>query len=110
MLTFHKQWIFLYYLHAPPPSLTGFSSDSTPTLQPIAQYKWRWRIDSISVAPRRSTSHPSFTMSSRDGGALPTIDLLIRFDTYYPWPVNILHHFVLPPNPEYIPDGASFSP
>ena len=33
----------------------------------------------------------------------PAIDLLIRFDTWYPWPVNILHHFVLPPNPSFSP-------
>lgn len=67
-------------------------------LDPIAQYKWRWRIDTIVVQPRRSSSTNN----------LPPIDLAIRFDTWYPWPVNILHHFVLPSNQAYSP--TTFSP
>ncbi|TBU45390.1 hypothetical protein BD309DRAFT_989574 [Dichomitus squalens] len=107
IITFCKQWIYLY--HVPTLSSSMFSGStqedgvaSSPTLEPIAQYKWRWRIDSISInarRPRPSASSPP---------PPPAIDLLVRFDTWYPWPVNILHHFVLPPSASFA--RAAFAP
>ncbi|KAI0741255.1 hypothetical protein C8Q80DRAFT_1193359 [Daedaleopsis nitida] len=105
VITFCKQWIFLYRL---PSSLDDSQDDSEdtppshpPRLDPIAKYKWRWRIDTITVNPRRAISSK---LPAPNGGGRkpPTIDILIRFDTWYPWPVNILHHFVLPPNPAFL--------
>ncbi|KAH9940738.1 uncharacterized protein BXZ73DRAFT_98568 [Epithele typhae] len=93
VLTFRKQWICLYHIPAQDPA------SDPPKLLPIAEYKWRWRIDTIAVSPRRT---------SRPPGAPPTLDLLIRFDTWYPWPVNILHHFALSPNPSYT--RATYAP
>lgn len=31
------------------------------------------------------------------------ICILLRFDSWYPWPVNIIHHFILPCNPFFDP-------
>lgn len=33
------------------------------------------------------------------------INILLRYDSWYPWPVNTLHHYTLRPNPEYTGSG-----
>ena len=106
-MTFCKQWIYLYHVPESFASSPLHNDEHTPAppphpLDPIAEYKWRWRIDSITVNPRRPRS------SSHSHTTPPAIDLLIRFDTWFPWPVNILHHYVLPPNPSF--SRSSFSP
>ncbi|PIL24774.1 hypothetical protein GSI_12660 [Ganoderma sinense ZZ0214-1] len=111
IVTFCKQWIYLYHIPDSLASLPLHTDDHTlaapsPLLDPIAEYKWRWRIDSITVNPRRP--HPSSRSFSHSDHTPPAIDLLIRFDTWFPWPVNILHHYVLPPNPTF--SRSSFSP
>lgn len=109
-LTFCKQWIHLYGL---PASMPTALVDPPPPEEcdPIASHKWQWRIDSLVVTPRlllpASAAAHACTTSCADHDAarcsaeagFPPIDVLIRFDTWFPWPVNILHHYVLAPNP-----------
>lgn len=71
-------------------------SDYIP-LPPIALHRWTWRLNSLSVTERvsyatRELQHPYKPLS-----------MLIRFDSYFPWPVNVLHHFVLPVDPFFDP-------
>ncbi|KDQ61905.1 hypothetical protein JAAARDRAFT_172343 [Jaapia argillacea MUCL 33604] len=91
--------------YVPPPPQ---STVRIPTLHPIATYQWQWRIDSISVSiPNHGQHHGD---SSRTPPLSP-IHLFMRFDSWYPWPVNLLHHFILPPNPAYTSSAtASTSP
>ncbi|KAI9062723.1 hypothetical protein FKP32DRAFT_1652695 [Trametes sanguinea] len=111
VLSFCKQYIFLYYI---PLSARRVPDDSDsffepPELEAVATYKWQWRIDTLIAASRRSpqdltmTSVPGSRSNSTSSTA-PIIDVLTRFDTWFPWPVNILHHFVLTPNPAYRAD------
>ena len=104
-MTFCKQWIYLYYIphtlvSSPLHNEDHAFSAPPPSLAPIAEYKWRWRIDSMTVNPRRQRPHIE--------SIPPAIDLLIRFDTWFPWPVNILHHYVFPPNLSF--SRSAFSP
>ncbi|KAI0766172.1 hypothetical protein BD413DRAFT_697426 [Trametes elegans] len=109
VLSFCKQYIFLYRLA--PASTTGavFSdygdeAHGDAKVDAIATYKWRWRIDSLVARPRLDPS--PFTRKSAQRRP-PLIDILIRFDTWFPWPINVLHHFALAPNPAYNPDFTS---
>ncbi|CDO68844.1 hypothetical protein BN946_scf184805.g53 [Trametes cinnabarina] len=120
VLSFCKQYIFLYHapVSLPPQDTPGIeASDSTfesPELDAVAMYKWRWRIDTLIAAPRRSPrdltmlSATATNMNAPPSGA-PIIDVLTRFDTWFPWPVNILHHFVLAPNPAYHADTVDLA-
>ncbi|KAH9951107.1 hypothetical protein B0H21DRAFT_352892 [Amylocystis lapponica] len=92
VLVFRKQWIHLYDTHSTRPPEPHPAAHTPPRLDPIAKHKWQWRIDTLVLSPRTRTH-------TRTPAPLPPIDVLIRFDTWFPWPVNILHHFVLPPNP-----------
>ncbi|KAJ7065281.1 hypothetical protein C8F01DRAFT_1125023 [Mycena amicta] len=65
-------------------SLTSFRTASGKRmLEPFASHAWQWRIDSVSL-----TYQPS-----RD--IVTPINLLIRYASLFPWPVNALHHYVL---------------
>ncbi|KAL6307286.1 hypothetical protein BKA93DRAFT_815975 [Sparassis latifolia] len=106
VLTFCKLWIHLYRIPSKDPSLVELSASDMkppiPRLDPIAKYKWQWRIDSLVISPHRSH------LNQRSAGSdfaptFPPINILIRFDTWFPWPVNILHHFFLPSNPAFVP-------
>ncbi|KAL1945087.1 hypothetical protein VTO73DRAFT_2707 [Trametes versicolor] len=98
LLSFCKQFIYLY--HLPPRSHDNSDSQEPPQLDAIAAYKWRWRIDTL-VAQPRLFPYRGLPHGSPSAAPPPLIDILIRFDTWFPWPVNILHHFVLAPNPAY---------
>ncbi|KAL7280626.1 hypothetical protein ACG7TL_005563 [Trametes sanguinea] len=117
VLSFCKQYIFLY--HIPPSARESHPQDTDssfepPELEAVATYKWQWRIDTLIAAPRRSPQ--DLTVSSLPGSrsastssTAPVIDVLTRFDTWFPWPVNILHHFVLAPNPLYRVDTVDLA-
>ncbi|KZT25346.1 hypothetical protein NEOLEDRAFT_1133717 [Neolentinus lepideus HHB14362 ss-1] len=112
------------YLLPHAPSSTASQSSSPPLISPntnfqivnpVALYKWQWRIDSVSVSfqtesKRRYASqlNPLSSEKSASNGKdkiyEPTaMHLFMRFDSWFPWPVNLLHHFVLYPNPSYVP-------
>ncbi|KAI0788878.1 hypothetical protein C8Q75DRAFT_892433 [Abortiporus biennis] len=109
VVSFCRQWINLYvlpFIQDSSNSLTQLKTDNhdtsippeVPRIDPIAQHRWQWRIDHLLVSPQiesRSQKHNKHSKSA------PPINIFIRFDTWFPWPVNILHHFILPPNPSY---------
>ncbi|THH22128.1 hypothetical protein EUX98_g8245 [Antrodiella citrinella] len=73
-------------------------------IDPIAAYQWQYRIDTVEYSiPRLRQSHPASRYP-------PPITLLVRFDSYYPWPVNLLHHFVIHPNPHFDPTVPTSTP
>ena len=57
-------------------------------------HRWPFRIDSIVFRPRNPTDDPKLTPCH---APVPPIDIFARFDTFYPWPVNLLHHFIIIP-------------
>ncbi|EPQ56138.1 hypothetical protein GLOTRDRAFT_120772 [Gloeophyllum trabeum ATCC 11539] len=101
-----------------PPSPTSPNTDFQ-VLHPVAMYRWQWRIDSVSVSFQmdarkrygKQLNTPSTCSSSQKSKTNenghpyePTpMHLFMRFDSWFPWPVNLLHHFVLYPNPSYAP-------
>ncbi|KAF8075169.1 hypothetical protein FPV67DRAFT_1727793, partial [Lyophyllum atratum] len=58
-------------------------------IYPVAQHRWQWNLDSVSMAPQIS-------WSPNEGKYLP-INILLRFGSRLPWPVNLIHHFMLHP-------------
>ncbi|CCM02661.1 uncharacterized protein FIBRA_04765 [Fibroporia radiculosa] len=96
-ITFCRRWIHLYKI-----SNQVDGSSDVPSYLPATSHKWTWNIDTIVVSPR------SLSRIKSDSPSFPLIDILIRFDTWFPWPVNIIHHYVLPPNPS-LSDARSHS-
>ncbi|KAF8840404.1 hypothetical protein BDN67DRAFT_648658 [Paxillus ammoniavirescens] len=66
-----------------------------PIAYPLAQYRYQWSSDTVNLCEQVYIARTSST-------PLP-INIFIRFGSIYPWPVNILHHYVLSPNPAYVP-------
>ncbi|KAK0466779.1 uncharacterized protein EV420DRAFT_648054 [Desarmillaria tabescens] len=64
------------------------STTSRGVLHPLAHHVWQWTVDSGRLA-----FHTSHTR-----GPQP-ISVLIRFASSFPWPTNMLNHFVIYPNP-----------
>ncbi|KAK0489345.1 hypothetical protein IW261DRAFT_1589449 [Armillaria novae-zelandiae] len=64
------------------------STSSRGVLHPLAHYVWQWSVDSGRLA-----FHTSHTR-----GPQP-ISILVRFASSFPWPTNMLNHFVIYPNP-----------
>ncbi|KAI0332743.1 hypothetical protein GY45DRAFT_1320660 [Cubamyces sp. BRFM 1775] len=111
VLSFCKQYIVLYHVPSATARDAATSLDSlgdAPRVDAAASYKWRWRIDTVTAMPRRENHIPSAT-NVQSLTAPPLIDILVRFDTWFPWPVNLLHHFALVPNPDYRPDTLRLS-
>ncbi|KZT07353.1 uncharacterized protein LAESUDRAFT_758763 [Laetiporus sulphureus 93-53] len=117
-LAFRRQWIHLYRLPnrtAPAPSTL---EPSIPrACDPIASHKWNWRIDSLVICPRRSHLPQAPFSEHTQETSFPPIDILVRLDTWFPWPVNILQHYVLHSNsangylsPSHLPYLFSSSP
>ncbi|KAH0836831.1 hypothetical protein J3R83DRAFT_8607 [Lanmaoa asiatica] len=79
------------YTTTPRPSLLSFRG--APIAYPLAQFKLQWRTDMVVLCEQHAPL-------SSDPRPRP-IHLLVRFGTIYPWPVNVLHHFLLLPNPSY---------
>ncbi|KAH9893207.1 hypothetical protein C8Q73DRAFT_791088 [Cubamyces lactineus] len=104
VLSFCKQYIVLYRIPSTTANSTTTLSEDTPRVDAVASYKWRWRIDTVTAMPRRKGQN-LYTTDPPSLASPPLIDILIRFDTWFPWPVNLLHHFVLMPNPAYRPDA-----
>lgn len=72
-------------------------------IYPIATHKLQWGIDSVSIAPRLSSTIHTHNGSTGLSDADP-IHVLIRFNSLFPWPINLLHHFIIIPEPQkFIP-------
>ncbi|KAJ7272705.1 hypothetical protein B0H12DRAFT_1091612 [Mycena haematopus] len=75
--------------------LSSFRAGSAPSvIEPITSHNWRWRVDSVSIAYQ-----PSWEAAAR--AAEPPINILVRYASLFPWPVNALHHYVLPCDTAY---------
>lgn len=100
VLTFCQQNIFLYAL--PRSWKTNTIHTSNPELDPVAKYHWQYPIDDLKIIPQRS---PMCSFSSQPPQRdIPTpICILMRFESWFPWPVNILHQFILPANQFFDP-------
>ncbi|KXN86191.1 hypothetical protein AN958_10379 [Leucoagaricus sp. SymC.cos] len=59
------------------------SIDSNMHMEPIGRHKWQWKVDSISLI--RPTSIAAVT----------PIQLVLRYGSIHPWPVNLIHRYVL---------------
>ncbi|KAH8104085.1 hypothetical protein BXZ70DRAFT_905197 [Cristinia sonorae] len=106
IVMFRTRRILMYY--APPGTNTG----PEVNIDPVDIYQWQWRIDSVECSLPKTSP---LAVSNMAGGSPPPITLLVRFDSYYPWPVNLLHHFVLRPNHHFnpalpTPSGSSLPP
>ncbi|KAF9006204.1 hypothetical protein BDQ17DRAFT_1423891 [Cyathus striatus] len=80
------------------PELDSFT---TILIQPIIQYRWPWRIDSVVLCPqgpRSTTDHPPRHRN---------VNILIRFASVYPWPINLIHHYELRANIFYSPNAPN---
>ncbi|KAJ7825421.1 hypothetical protein B0H14DRAFT_2820863 [Mycena olivaceomarginata] len=73
-------------------SLSSFRAESgARVIHPITSHTWQWRVDSVSMAYQ-----PSWASE-------PPINILVRYASLFPWPVNALHHYVLPCDEAYDP-------
>lgn len=93
---------------------------STRSVAPLLRHAWQWPINSLAVSVRSSWEkdcaekhcglcksagkfkivHQSISTDDEGPSAVcpcryRPLSLVARFDSYYPWPVNLLHHFVL---------------
>lgn len=87
-------------------------------IRPRAAHKWPWQINSISPSERISWAHEQASKSciscEGKGFRLQLLDddvsqaerlvcscryrpisIVARFDSYFPWPVNLIHHYLL---------------
>ncbi|KZP08350.1 hypothetical protein FIBSPDRAFT_964854 [Athelia psychrophila] len=65
---------------------------------PLTRHKWQWPLN------RGCMVEQGYSHLQHDPEATPRpIDLLIRFGSVLPWPINIVHHFVLRVNSDYQP-------
>ncbi|VDC05159.1 unnamed protein product [Peniophora sp. CBMAI 1063] len=72
----------------------NFSTDEPEVLKPTVTHPWRWGLEMLAAAPLVH-AHASGHTRSR-----PQINLFVRFRSWYPWPINMLHHYVLSPGPD----------
>ncbi|KAJ6607030.1 hypothetical protein B0H10DRAFT_2073535 [Mycena sp. CBHHK59/15] len=80
-------------------SLSSFRTASAhQTLEPIAYHVWQWRVDAVEMAYQPSCTTPR--------GLEPPINILVRYASLFPWPVNALHHYVLPSDGSYLAGKA----
>ncbi|KAK0239325.1 hypothetical protein EDD85DRAFT_538856 [Armillaria nabsnona] len=75
------------------------STSSRGVLHPLAHHVWQWSVDSGRLA-----FHTSHTQ-----GPQP-ISVLVRFASSFPWPTNMLNHFVIYPNPPGSHSLYNFTP
>src|ERR1700761_5404388 len=77
-------------------SLSSFRSGlGARVIEPVAFYTWQWRVDSVSLAYQ-----PSWNVAA-GGIAVSPINMLVRYASLFPWPVNALHHYVFPSDESY---------
>lgn len=89
-----------YFLAIYPLQTFRHGRASPPTdvadLHPVSWHVWRWSVDGGRL------SHRARHLQTR---AEPLLDVVIRFSSNYPWPTNILNHYILQPNYAYVPSS-----
>ncbi|KAG7445166.1 uncharacterized protein BT62DRAFT_1027976 [Guyanagaster necrorhizus] len=83
LIILRSRFLAIYSLH-----LFRQATTSRGVLHPLAHHVWQWSVDSGRLA-----FHTSYAR-----GPQP-ISVLIRFASSFPWPTNMLNHFVIYPNP-----------
>ncbi|KAF8141422.1 hypothetical protein EV363DRAFT_1465835 [Boletus edulis] len=86
------------YSTLPRPSL--LAPRGIPIAYPLTQFKFQWRTDTVVLCAQHA---PASSLP-------PPILLLVRFGSIYPWPVNVIHHYCLLPNPTYPTGGRGRTP
>ncbi|KAI0091559.1 hypothetical protein BDY19DRAFT_931101 [Irpex rosettiformis] len=110
VLMFRQQWIHLYEIPGLTATPVATSTEPTGNTEPVvlrhvAEYKWPWRIDTVDVMAKhphalRDQFNQLDTIPSRTQPP-PPVHILVRFASIFPWPVNILHSYILPSNTEF---------
>ena len=59
-------------------------------LNPRMVHTFQWAVDNCSLV---SQSHPSSNLHSETD--ISFVNILIRFSSGFPWPVNVIHHYTL---------------
>jgi hypothetical protein len=92
-------------------SSLAWRDSQMPTLAPLATHRFQWRLYDITVHERPTKSR-DLTDSDNDSTdcTVPLLDLFLRFDSYLPWPVNMLHHLVLMPSSHSTHQTDAMSP
>ena len=103
---FRQQWIHLYEIPGLATTPAATSTESANPTEPIevhhvAEYKWPWRIDTVDVMAKQPHALQDQLNQLELDSTPPTVHILLRFASIFPWPVNILHSYVLPFNPEF---------
>lgn len=78
-------------IYALPPSI-----DRSIQIEPIGVHKWQWKVDSISLARPINSSE-----------TVAPIHLVLRYGSIHPWPVNLIHRFVLNINDTFDPSRSA---
>ncbi|KAJ3561594.1 hypothetical protein NP233_g10099 [Leucocoprinus birnbaumii] len=94
-----RDWIIIarttaVEIYSLPPSI-----NRSMEIEPIGVHKWQWKVDSISLARPVNSPNPT---------RIAPVHLVIRYGSIHPWPVNLIHRFVLNINDAFDPShGAS---
>lgn len=89
-----RQQTVEFYSTIPRPNI--IATPGAPISYPLAQHTFQWRTETVNMSEQVNW-HAAHTHRPSP------INVVVRFGSVYPWPVNILHHFVLTPNPAYVP-------
>lgn len=68
-------------------------------LHPIVQHRWPWRIDTVVISAQAVWPRTQLRLPA-------PINILIRFGSLFPWPINLLHHYELRPNTFYVQSNS----
>ncbi|KAK7062535.1 hypothetical protein VNI00_000023 [Paramarasmius palmivorus] len=84
-------------------SLSSFrkGDDDQQVLSPSFVHTFPWRIDSSRI----ERDMKCLDASQNRHNAIAPINVLLRFSSLFPWPVNLLQHYVLHPEPTYSPSS-----
>ncbi|KDR80792.1 hypothetical protein GALMADRAFT_241233 [Galerina marginata CBS 339.88] len=76
------------------PSLATASVHNA-VLHPVFTFQWPWRIDhGVMTLRHRPAKNPETTSNG--------IYIVMRFSSYFPWAINLLHHYEVRPNPFFL--------
>ncbi|KAF9565905.1 hypothetical protein CPC08DRAFT_747682 [Agrocybe pediades] len=76
------------------PSSSMLADGKPAVIHPAHVHQWPWRIDIGLLSLRRQ---PKSRSNSADG-----IYIVMRYGSYFPWSINLLHHYELRANPIYL--------
>ncbi|KAL0575583.1 hypothetical protein V5O48_006399 [Marasmius crinis-equi] len=74
-------------------------AENVQFLSPVIVHNFPWRLDSCRI--ERDTKHAYVSKPSQPA----PINILLRFSSLFPWPVNLLQHYILHPNRLYAPSA-----